>query len=309
MRSSISVITCTHNPRPDYIAQVLEALRAQSLDKQSWEYLLIDNASEEPVEPRLDLSWHPLGRHVREDELGLTSARLRGIAESRGEILVFVDDDNVLSGDYLDRVSEIANQYQMIGAWGGQSLPLFEETPPEWTRRYWGNLAIKKFEHDKWSNQPQVAETMPCGAGLCVRKNVAEYYLKLHRSGKRSFTLDRAGRSLVSGGDVDLASCACDIGLGVGIFESLKLNHLMPKGRLQEEYLLRLTEGIAYSGVILNSFRATNYSPPQLTLTNKIAGLIRMALMNSRQRRFHSAFKKGESRAWIDLVVRPTNGH
>ena len=36
------------------------------------------------------------------ERLGLTPARLRGIRESRGELLVFVDDDNVLERDYLE---------------------------------------------------------------------------------------------------------------------------------------------------------------------------------------------------------------
>jgi hypothetical protein len=46
---------------------------------------------------------------------------------------------------------------------------------------------------------------MPCGAGLCVRRGVAEHYLRLHESGERTFQLDRTGDALLSGGDNDLA--------------------------------------------------------------------------------------------------------
>ena len=52
---------------------------------------------------RFNISWHPNGRHVREDELGLTPARLRGVAEAVAELLVFVDDDNILDPDYLEQ--------------------------------------------------------------------------------------------------------------------------------------------------------------------------------------------------------------
>ncbi|MEP6740882.1 MAG: glycosyltransferase family A protein [bacterium] len=97
----ISVITCSHNPREDYLAQVIEALKNQTLDKQRWEYLLIDNASDKALEKRVDLSWQPNSRHIREENLGLTHARLRGIRESRNEILVFVDDDNVLDAGII----------------------------------------------------------------------------------------------------------------------------------------------------------------------------------------------------------------
>ncbi len=38
----------------------------------------------------------------------------------------------------------------------------------------------------------------------------------------------------------DLALTSCDIGLGTGLFTSLKLTHLISAYRLQENHLLRL---------------------------------------------------------------------
>ena len=96
---AIAVIICTHNPRPDYLTRVLDALKAQTLPKEEWELLLVDNASTERLAETWELSWHPRARQIREDELGLTPARLRGIRESGGDCLVFVDDDNVLTTD------------------------------------------------------------------------------------------------------------------------------------------------------------------------------------------------------------------
>src|ERR1039457_2192213 len=97
MQVLLSVILCTHSPRSNYIRRRLEGLKAQTLPKDQWELLLIDNASEVLLANVLDISWHPLARHVREDELGSTPARLRGIRESKGELLAFADDDNVLA--------------------------------------------------------------------------------------------------------------------------------------------------------------------------------------------------------------------
>jgi glycosyltransferase involved in cell wall biosynthesis len=303
---TLSVITCSHNPREDYLQQAVEALKNQTLDKQNWEYLLIDNASDEPLEKRVDLSWQPNARHIREEKLGLTPARLRGIRESSGEILVFVDDDNVLDADYLQQVVEVGNKYPMIGAWGGQRRPLFEQEPPAWTRRHWSHLALHEFEKDTWSNQPDAA--MPNGAGLCVRESVADFYAGLHANGKRAFIMDRNGSSLVSGGDVDLAMCACDAGLGVGLFASLKLQHLIPSERLQEDYLLRLTEGIGYSGVILDSFRATG-NGSRRHWSRKAADFLRYVRLDSREKKVHRAHKRGALRARQDLLARARNGN
>ena len=216
---------------------------------------------DEPLADRIDLSWHPEAHIVREETLGLTSARLRGIRETTGELLVFVDDDNVLETDFLETTLRIAEERPFLGSWSGQCRPKFEERPPEWTRRYWGNLVIREFEKDVWSNLPRLPQSMPCGAGLCVRRHVAVHYLHLHESGKRSFQLDRTGGSMLSGGDNDLAACACDIGLGVGLIASLKLTHLISPERLTEDYLVRLAEGIFFSAVILDHFRS---SPSEL---------------------------------------------
>jgi glycosyltransferase involved in cell wall biosynthesis len=294
---AISVITCAHNSRLDYLQRVIEALAGQGLDRQRWEYLLIDNASDEPLSQRFDLSWHPKARHVREEKLGLTHARLRGIRESSGDVLVFVDDDNVLDADYLEQVVALAAAWPTIGAFSGQVRPGFEETPPEWTKKYWNRLAIREFDHDRWSNIPCLDHTTPNGAGLCVRRRVAIEYLRYHENGKRKFVLDRTGASLLSAGDLDLATTACDLGLGNGLFTSLKLTHLIPRERLEETYLLRLMEDQTYSAVVLNSFRSNGAEPARQTWKALAADQLRMLLKDRRERRFLRAARNGERRA------------
>lgn len=297
MTAEISVITCSHNPRPDYLQQVLDALKEQTLAKSRWEYLLVDNLSDEPLTARVDLSWHPNSRFIREGKLGLTHARLRGIREAAGEILVFVDDDNVLDAEYLEEVARVAAEWPRLGAWAGQTRPGFESEPPDWTRQYWSRLVIREFDSDRWSNQPSQADTMPCGAGMCVRKSVARHYADLHANGHRRIIMDRAGDSLVSGGDSDLAICACDIGLGMGLFTKLKLTHLIPAARLTEDYLARLLEGLAYSSIVLNSFRSSNGHPTGRKLSTILADLARMAMRDPRERRFFRAVRSGEQKA------------
>ena len=159
----LSIIICTHNPRPRYFGRCLSALEAQTLPRDEWEFLLVDNDSAPDSAPQPDLSWHPHARSVFEGTLGLTSARLRGIREARGDLLVFVDDDNVLDADFLEAARRIARERPFLGSWSGQCRPEFEEPPPEWTRRYWGNLVIREFDRDVWSNLPRLPDSMPCG--------------------------------------------------------------------------------------------------------------------------------------------------
>lgn len=290
----VSVVICAHNPRRDYFQRCIAGLQNQTLGRQEWNLLVVDNRSDQSLSGQIDLSWHPDAAIVREETPGLTAARLHGIRESTGSLLVFVDDDNVLDPDFLAVAQRTMEERPFLGAWSGQCRPAFETPPADWTRRYWGNLVIREFERDVWSNLPRLPESMPCGAGLCVRREVASHYLDLHESGKRPFSFDRNGKSLLSGGDNDLAACACDIGLGVGLITSLRLTHLISPERLTEEYLVRLCEGILFSAVVLDHFRSASgaanlykirwYEPVRALLSRGPHRKIQMACLRGRRR-------------------------
>jgi hypothetical protein len=206
-----------------------------------------------------------------------------------------VDDDNVLDVDFLEIALRILEERPFLGSWSGQCRPAFEAPPPEWTRRYWGNLVIREFDKDVWSNLPRLPQSMPCGAGLCVRRNVALHYLDLHESGKRWFQFDRSGKSLLSSGDNDLAACACDIGLGVGLIASLKLTHLVSPERLTVDYLSRLAEGIHYSSTLLDS--EYGIRTQQRTALGRIADFMRIVRLKQPHSQILRAAFRGRDRA------------
>jgi hypothetical protein len=297
----LCVIICTHNPRSDYLRRCVDALGSQTLPPNRWELVFVDNRSDEPVADRVDLSWCSAARIVREETLGLTHARLRGIRETTGDLLVFVDDDNVLDADFLETALRVGKEKPFLGSWSGQCRPGFEEPPPEWTRRYWGNLVIREFDKDVWSNLPRLPQSMPCGAGLCVRRDVALHYLHLHESGKRLFQFDRTGGSLLSAGDNDLAACACDIGLGLGLIAALKLQHLIPPQRLTVDYISHLAEGIAFSSTLLDAERGTRTG--RRMALGRAADFLRIMRLKQPHRRILKASLRGRNRAIQQLTV------
>ena len=291
----LTVILCTHNPRPDFLQATLAALREQTLPVGEWEFLLIDNASTTPLAGSWDLSWHPRARHIREEELGLTPARLRGIAETATDLIVFVDDDNVLDADYLTQTRRIADTWPMLGIWGGAIRPRFEVQPPEWTRPHWGMLAIVECERSRWSNLPDRGDTRPCGAGMVVRKAIAVHYADAVRNDPQRKQLGRRGSSLASAEDSDLVLTAIEAGFGSGVFPELKLTHLIPPGRTTEEYLLRLTENMTCSGIVLNGLRKCDPPPP--SLARRFYELCRLLILDARSRRFELARRRGTKTA------------
>lgn len=257
---AITVIICTHNPREDYLRRVLEGLRAQTLPLVQWELLLIDNASAKPVPKRFDLSWHHHARHVREEELGLTPARLRGISESKADILVFADDDTVLAPDYLEQALVVAGQWPFVGAWGGSCVPEYEIRLPDWVGDQVWRLAISTVKEDVWSNLRDGFATIPAGAGLCIRRQVCWHYLEQFRNNADSKMLGRKGTGLSGYEEVEMAHCAIDLGLGAGKSTRLRLTHLVPASRLTLDYFVRHAEGDAAS---LQMFRAIRGLPVQ----------------------------------------------
>ncbi len=250
---NISVVVCTHNPRRDFLERTFAGLKDQSLDQTLWELVLIDNASKIPVTGTFDLSWHLNAKCVREENLGLTRARLRGIRESAGELLIFVDDDNILGVNYLKNALEISRQFPFLGAWGGSCIAEYEKSPPAWFLEFEGNVAVRKVNQVTWSNQYFDYAATPVGAGMCLRKAVAHRYDEGLKADLGSLNLDRKGDSLMSCGDHHMAWTSIGMGLGVGVFPSLELVHIIPEGRIEESYLLKLLEADACSAALLRA--------------------------------------------------------
>lgn len=280
-----SVILCTHNPRLEWLNGVLDSLKAQSLPMNEWELLLIDNASREPLEAYLDLSWHPNARHMREDELGLTAARLRGIHESKASSMVFVDDDNILSPDYIATSLRLFQTYQWLGVIGaGIVRPTFEKTPPRKFERFLRLLAIRSVPEVIWSNNPEDATGIPWGAGLCVRQPVALHYVDLVRKMKISDCVGRRGGELTCGED-DLFSYAATFnGLGFGVFPELQITHLIPATRMNESYLLRLVEAHGFSHAIIEHLlkRGSGIRLGRLSSVRRVLSGARLGLFDLR---------------------------
>lgn len=295
----VSVIICTHNPRKDVLQYTLDALKQQTLDPGQWDLLLIDNASKPAVGDFLVADDLPI-RIIREDTLGLTPARLRGIREAQSDLIVFVDDDNVLTANYLHEALNIHESHPEIGAFGGSIRPIFEEEAPSWTLPYWYLLAVRETTEDHLSMHYGDAAAEPCGAGLCVRQKVAVRYARHLADDPVRRALDRSGNSLASSGDMDLVYTAFDLGYGIGRFQSLVLDHLIPPSRLTEAYFLRIFEGMSYSGMMLKKIRQRPEEAGRASLMKNLRRCKQLLCSPSFDRKMLLAELRGKRRALAD---------
>lgn len=100
---NISLIICSRN-RGKFLGETLQRLPHEALMTHGVELILVDNDSEDEtatvMQDFAEKVSYPV-RYEREATRGLSYARNRGIAQSRGEVLVFTDDDCYLREDYF----------------------------------------------------------------------------------------------------------------------------------------------------------------------------------------------------------------
>jgi len=269
----ISIIICTHNPNTARITRVLRALLRQTIDPDTWEILVVDNASIPAVQLPDGPGDDTKLRVVSEPMLGLTFARRRGVAESKGEFIVFVDDDNVLEPDYLAQVLATFHRLPRVGAIGGKSVGEFSALTEPWQSEFFPLLAVRDLGAEElYFLPPSPGSTIkeyptcaPIGAGMAVRRVALETWVAAAGYSK---IYDRAGGDLSSSGDNDLILHVLRSGWAVAYIPGLVLTHLIPGTRLHPEYLARLNRGIQKSWMQVLRLHAINPWPtiPKWTL-------------------------------------------
>lgn len=257
----VSVVICTFNPRSDYLRATVKSLEQQSLSKNQWELVIVDNSSLNgvPEEIYSEFSSHLQIRMVREEKQGLVFARIRGINETTGDLLVFVDDDNELDNTYLEKALSISLYERGVGAFGGISIGVYEKEIPDYLKKVDRFLAVRDYGQNpvtKFRDEWGIWE--PFGAGMVVRRKVANRFLQEFERIQLGSLLGRKGTTLSSGEDSFLARCAYLEGYFCSYQPRLRLRHLISKERVKFIYLCRLVCGQGRAHVIMGKVRGVN---------------------------------------------------
>lgn len=108
---SLSVIICTYN-RANYLKQALESLTVQTLSKDKFEVIIIDDGSSDNTREITEsfCSVFPM-KYFYQKNVGLASARNHGIFAAQREILLFLDDDDVATPTLLEEHLKTHQEY------------------------------------------------------------------------------------------------------------------------------------------------------------------------------------------------------
>lgn len=110
-----SVVVCTNN-RPAELEKCLTGVFRQST--LPMEVLVVDNAHDERA---LALSKKMGAHYFEEKKIGASQARNRGISESKGDIIAYLDDDACPDADWLANLLRAFDDSKVMAA-GGRTL-------------------------------------------------------------------------------------------------------------------------------------------------------------------------------------------
>ena len=130
---SVSLIICTYN-RAESLRRTLQTCCDLVIPAGiTWELLVVDNNSTDHTKQVCEsfAGTLPL-RYLFEAKQGLSAARNRGIRESRGEFLVFTDDDVDVDAHFLSTLWQAAVKQPQASLFGGRIIPQWDTPPPRW---------------------------------------------------------------------------------------------------------------------------------------------------------------------------------
>jgi GT2 family glycosyltransferase len=145
---------------------VLEALSRQTLPREHFEVVVVDDASED--ETTTVATAHPLARAVRSDRpLGAPGASNMGVRAASASVIAFTDDDTVPAADWLERGLErlAASESGLVAG----RIELSLDDPPT-------AAALVDLGRGYLDQENYVAEGFGATANLWARRDVLEEF-------------------------------------------------------------------------------------------------------------------------------------
>lgn len=225
MRFSIIVSTFDH---ADILELCLRSLARLKFPKEKYEIILVDNNPENPK--RIPISGKkgvPKLKTVFEETAGLARSRNRGIDESSGEFIAFIDDDALIDENYLSAAQMAIGKHPEISIFGGPIYPFYIDKKPFWFKdeyesRFWGENERTLKSEETFS-----------GSNMIINRDL------FVRFGKFRTSLGMRGRELSLGEETEFFTRLKKRGIELLYIPHMKVKHLVHSDKMTVSYQLK----------------------------------------------------------------------
>lgn len=230
-----------------------------------WELIVVDNASTDKTKETALDEWNKYNlpaeiKVIDEKEQGVIYARKKGVRVALFEYIVFVDDDNWLHDDYLEKAFQLMEKMPDAGALGGSGEVATDGELPKWWEENKNSFAVGKQSTESGNVS---SRGYLWGAGLISRKKILDEVF----DSRYPFILSgRKGAQISSGDDSEMCSRIHLLGWELYYNENLHFKHFIPKERLTDNYKNQMIEGfeLIYGvqkkyNLAIDSIRSTLY--------------------------------------------------
>ncbi len=238
----LSIVISTYNNALSLI-RTLESVVAQDADSTLWECVVVNNASTDDTEPRFaEFAKEHAGLNLRivsETQQGLSYARNKGIAESKGEFIAFIDDDETINREFISAYIDLFRNHGAFAA-AGAVVARYETARPKWMSHYTEKMIANPFDLGD-EIVTITSKITPTGGNMAFNREIFALY------GGFDTSLGRKGGTLLGGEENEFFSRIRNLGERVYYTPNAIVYHHIPDRKLTRDYFDRLSYGVGVS--------------------------------------------------------------
>ncbi|MBA4138973.1 MAG: glycosyltransferase family 2 protein [Segetibacter sp.] len=236
----ISVIICSYN-REEYITGAIESLYNQTLPKQYYEVIVVDNNSiDNTKQVCLNYIQSQPGYntyYLEEKQQGASFARNTGAAFAKAPLLAFMDDDAIADKDFLERIISFYEAYPDVSGLGGRIIPQYIPAKPKWMSHYVSSLVGNFHYSDKV--EMFIPGKYPLESNMIVTKKDFNEV-----GGFNTLLPGVKGTIRIGGEGKDFFMKLQALGKKIYYDPSISVQHVVEVKKLTPEYMYRVASGI-----------------------------------------------------------------
>jgi glycosyltransferase involved in cell wall biosynthesis len=236
----ISVVICTYN-RASYIQEAMESLYTQTLSRDQYEVIVVNNNSSDNtelicqsfVESHNDAFYY----YMNEPEQGASYARNTGARHAKSPLLCFMDDDALADPDYLERIVRFFETHPDAGGLGGRIIPRYIPSEPVWMSHYVSSL-VGQFHYSPEATVFKPGK-YPLESNMIIRKADFDRI-----NGFNTALPGVKGELRIGGEGKDFFFRLQALGHQVYYDPAIRVQHVVETVKLTREYMYRVASGI-----------------------------------------------------------------